>query len=65
MEEVFSASATWTLGTGVSVLQCVSAGRSGGHVLGQLTLMEAGLGGVGEVSGAQQLRFPLCIRAAG
>lgn len=54
-----------TLGTGVSVLQCVPAGRAGGDVLRQLTLMEAGLGVVGEVTGAQQLCLPLCIRASG
>lgn len=60
-----TASGTWTLWTGFSVLQRVAAGRSRGDVLGQLTVMEAGLGAVGELTGAQQLCFPLCIRASG
>lgn len=61
----FDAAATWTLGTGVSVLLCVSAGGSRGDILSPLALMEAGLWVVGEVTGAQQLCFPLCIRAPG
>lgn len=67
MDEVFvtAASATWTLGAGVSVLQCVAAGRAGGDVFSHLTLMEAGLCAVGEVTEAQQLCLPLCIRAPG
>ena len=58
-------SVTWTLRTGVIVLQRAAAGRAGGDVLGHLTLMEAGLWVAGEVSGAQQLCFPLCVRTAG
>lgn len=60
-----AASATWTLGTGVSVLQCVAAGRAGGDELGHLTLTEAGLEDIGEMTGAKQLCLPLCIRAPG
>lgn len=63
MYEVFDA--TWTLGTGVSVYQCIAAGGAGGDEVSHLSLMEAGLGAVGEVAGAQKLCLPLCIRAPG
>ncbi len=67
MDDVFvtAVSATWTLETGVSVLQCVAAGRARGDVFSHLTPMEAGLRAVGEVTGAQQLCLPLCISTPG
>ncbi|TNN64163.1 hypothetical protein EYF80_025661 [Liparis tanakae] len=40
-------------------------GRSGGDGLGQRAPMEARLGAVGGLSGAQQLCFPLCVGVAG
>lgn len=54
--------AATSTGSGVSVLQRVAAGRSRGDELSHPALVQSGLGAVGELTGAQQLCLPLCIR---
>lgn len=55
--------ATWALWAVVPVLVVADGAR--GDVLGHLTLMEAGLWAVGEVTRAQKLCLLLCICAPG